>query len=70
MAVSPISVEAKAMNTSSPWMQELDEPLISMSLRLWDEGLNTAEIAKRLFRHEAIVERALRLGRERRRQCD
>lgn len=36
-------------------------------LRLWDEGLNTADIAGALFETEAVVCVALRLGREARR---
>jgi hypothetical protein len=53
---------------SSPWSAELNDEQIEEALRLWDFGMNTADIADRLFRKEAVVERALRLGRERRRK--
>jgi hypothetical protein len=36
-------------------------------LQMWDEGLNTKEIADIVFQWEYVVERCVRLGRERRR---
>jgi hypothetical protein len=46
---------------------EVDTKFIARCLALWDEGLNTAEIADITFQWEYVVERCVRLGRERRR---
>lgn len=47
---------------------DINEKFIDQCVRLWDDGLDTAEIAKITFQHESVVETATRLGRERRRQ--
>lgn len=52
---------------SSPWVGELSDEEVERALELWDAGLDTFDIADKLFRHEAAVERGLRVGRERRR---
>jgi hypothetical protein len=36
-------------------------------MALWDEGLDTSEIARRLSEHEYVVASCVRIGRERRR---
>lgn len=36
-------------------------------MTLWDEGLDTQEIANRLSEHEYVVASCVRIGRERRR---
>jgi hypothetical protein len=36
-------------------------------MALWDEGLDTWEIANRLMEHEYVVASCVRIGRERRR---
>ncbi|MCC6776688.1 MAG: hypothetical protein IT537_08640 [Hyphomicrobiales bacterium] len=44
------------------------DDLIAEVMRHWDAGKNTAEIAQITFESEAAVARALRIGRERRRE--
>lgn len=43
---------------------------VAECLKLWDTGRDTAEIASLMFQPEHIVERAVRLGRERRRRTE
>jgi len=42
-------------------------PFIPRVMALWDEGLDTFEIANRLSEHEHVVACCVRIGRERRR---
>jgi hypothetical protein len=51
----------------SPQTAALDPPFVCACLAMFDAGLNTAEIAGRLFEREAAVATAVRLGREARR---
>jgi hypothetical protein len=44
-----------------------DAKFIARCLDLWDEGLDTKAIADITFQWEYVVERCVRLGRERRR---
>jgi hypothetical protein len=46
---------------------EVDNKFIARCLEFWDAGYNTAEIADITFQWEHVVERCVRLGRERRR---
>jgi hypothetical protein len=39
---------------------------VERCMLLWDEGLDTKEIADIVFQWEHVVERCIRLGRERR----
>jgi hypothetical protein len=52
----------------SLWLADLTDDEADRALKLWDAGCDTATIAERLFRFESVVERAVRLGRERRRK--
>jgi len=61
--------------TTSRWHMrphELDgnHIFISKCLRLWDMGLDTKDISHNVFQPEWIVESAVRLGRELRRQVE
>ena len=40
---------------------------VTRVMALWDEGLDTCEIANRLLEHEYVVACCVRIGRERRR---
>jgi hypothetical protein len=40
---------------------------VTRVMALWDEGLDTFEIANRLLEHEYVVACCVRIGRERRR---
>ena len=40
---------------------------VARVMALWDEGLDTQEIANRLLEHEHVVACCVRIGRERRR---
>ena len=51
----------------TPQTAELDAPFVCACLAMFDAGLNTADIASRLFEREASVATAVRLGREARR---
>jgi hypothetical protein len=46
---------------------DLDDGFGARCLELWDRGLDTKEIADITFQWEYVVERTLRLARERRR---
>jgi hypothetical protein len=50
--------------------REIDdnEEFVNECLRLWEQGLDTKEIADRTFQWEHIVERTIHRGRERRRR--
>jgi hypothetical protein len=42
---------------------------VARVMALWDEGLDTWEIANRLLEHEHVVACCVRIGRERRRDA-
>jgi hypothetical protein len=50
-----------------PHEVENDSLFVAECLRLWDLGINTKDIALKLFQPEHIVHRAMRIGREHRR---
>jgi len=45
----------------------LHPTFVTRVMALWDEGLDTCEIANRLLEHEHVVACCVRIGRERRR---
>lgn len=45
----------------------VDDKFLDRVMRLWSRGWNTVEIAKKLGRHESVVEWALHAGLEARR---
>lgn len=45
----------------------LHPSFVTRVMALWDEGLDTCEIANRLLEHEYVVASCVRIGRERRR---
>jgi hypothetical protein len=47
-----------------------DVEFIAKCTRLWDKGHDTWSIAHVMFQPEYVVERAVRLGRERRRRSE
>lgn len=51
----------------TPEQAESNVFFIRKCLEMWDAGKDTADIAKAMFETEAAVDRALRIGRERRR---
>jgi hypothetical protein len=53
----------------TPKTAELDVPFIIACVAMFDAGLDTCEIAGRLFEREAAVLTAIRLGREARRHA-
>ena len=46
---------------------EPDDEFIARCLELWDRGMDTKDIADVVWQDECVAERAVRLGRERRR---
>jgi hypothetical protein len=44
-----------------------DDAFVETCLRMWDRGLDTKDIADITFQWEHVIERVVRLGRERRR---
>lgn len=46
---------------------EPDDEFIRRCLEMWDRGLDTKDIADAVWQDECVAERAVRLGRERRR---
>ena len=49
-------------------MERPSEKLIETCMVLWNRGLDTKAISLAVGRHEAVVERAVWMGRERRRE--
>ena len=47
----------------------LHPTFVTRVMALWDEGLDTCEIANRLLEHEHVVACCVRIGRERRRSA-
>jgi hypothetical protein len=64
---SPIGGPGRGDWRLRPQAIEDNFEFIAKCLALWDEGLDTKEIADITFQHESVVETATRIGRERRR---
>jgi hypothetical protein len=56
------------MKTQTPRIADTDDRFIERILELWDAKYDTFEMGKLLDEPEHVVARALRMGRERRRQ--
>jgi hypothetical protein len=65
--LEPASTAAKPDTRLSKEAAILHPTFVTRVMALWDEGLDTCEIANRLLEHEHVVACCVRIGRERRR---